>query len=132
MADLRENEGSSWSQPDDQADLRQTFAKILREGPEVGIHTLMWADSQSSAARILDRRMLGDCARRIVGPMSEQDSLALIDEPKAGRLDKPHRLIRFDDDRPGDLEMFRPYVPSKPDWFVTAAGLVAARTGRTT
>jgi thiol-disulfide isomerase/thioredoxin len=127
MADLRQDEGSSWSQPDGQADLRQTFAKILREGPEVGVHTLIWADSQSSVARVLDRRMLGDCARRVVGPMSEQDSLALIDEPKAGRLDKPHRLIRFDEDRPGDLEVFRPYVSSAPDWFVTAARRIAAR-----
>jgi hypothetical protein len=59
--------------------------------------------------------------------MSEQDSLALIDEPKAGRLDKPHRLIRFDEDRPGDLEVFRPYVSSAPDWFVTAARRITAR-----
>lgn len=128
MADLRQEEGSSWSQPDGQADLRLTFAKVLREGPEVGIHTLIWADSQSSAARVLDRRMLADCARRVVGPMSEQDSIALIDEPKAGRLDKPHRLIRFDEDRPGDLEVFRPYVPGTPDWFVTAAQQIAARS----
>jgi len=128
MADLREDGGSSWSQPDGQADLRPTFARILREGPEVGIHTLIWADSQSSAARVLDRRMLTDCARRVVGPMSEQDSIALIDEPKAGRLDKPHRSIRFDEDRPGDLEVFRPYVPGTPDWFVTAAQRIAERS----
>lgn len=128
MHDLREGEGSSWSGTDTQPELRQTFAKILREGPEVGIHTLIWTDSQSSAARVFDRRMLGDCSRRVVGPMSEQDSLALIDEPAAGRLDKPHRLIRFDEDRPGELEVFRPYVAAKSDWFIAAARQITARS----
>jgi DNA segregation ATPase FtsK/SpoIIIE, S-DNA-T family len=127
MHDLREEEGASWGEPSDARELRRIFAKLLREGPEVGIHTLIWTDSQASAARVLDRRMLNDIGRRIVGAMSEQDSLALIDEPVAGRLDKPHRLVRFDEDRPGELQIFRPYAVSDGDWFVSRAKELAAR-----
>jgi hypothetical protein len=127
MRDLREDDGSGPLEPGGQLDLRRALATILREGPEVGIHSLIWADSQSAASRVLDRRMLGDCGRRIVGPMSEQDSLALIDEPTAGRLDKPHRLVRFDEDRPGDVEIFRPYGVSATGWTVAAARQLADR-----
>jgi S-DNA-T family DNA segregation ATPase FtsK/SpoIIIE len=121
MRDLREDDGYSQPEQDGLFDVRRAFAKILREGPEVGIHCLIWGDSQSAVSRVLDRRMLGDCGRRIVGPMSEQDSMVLIDEPTAGRLDKPHRLIRFDEDRPGDLEIFRPYGVPTAGWVATEA-----------
>ncbi|HSW29029.1 MAG TPA: FtsK/SpoIIIE domain-containing protein [Longimicrobiales bacterium] len=127
MHDLREDDGIGWCGEDTRPDVRRTFAKILREGPELGIHSLVWADSQSSAARVFDRQMLGDFGRRIVGSMSEQDSLALIDEPLAGHLAKPHRLIRFDEDRPGDLETFRPYAASEPNWLIDAAQRLALR-----
>ena len=43
MRDLREDDGSGPFEQEGQFDLRRTFAKILREGPEVGIHCLMWA-----------------------------------------------------------------------------------------
>lgn len=129
MRDLREEEGSSWSRRDDEPDLHSMFADILREGPEVGIFTMAWADGQSSAARVLDRRMVSDMGRRIVGAMSEQDSLALIDSTLAARLDKPHRMVRFDEDRPGDIETFRPYAIEKNDWLMAAARRIAARTG---
>jgi hypothetical protein len=128
MRDLREDDVSdSLTKGVEQLDLRRTFATILREGPEVGIHSLIWVDSQSAASRVLDRRMIADCGRRIVGPMSEQDSLAIIDEPTAGRLDRPHRLVRFDDDRPGDLETFRPFVVSTAGWMNAAGQQLADR-----
>ena len=131
MRDLRDDEGSTFGRSDDEPDLRSMFADILREGPEVGIFTMAWADSQSSAARVLDRRMIGDMGRRIVGPMSEQDLLALIDSTLAARLDKPHRMVRFDEDRPGDVETFRPYAVENSEWLMAAARRIAARTGNT-
>ncbi|HTB02446.1 MAG TPA: FtsK/SpoIIIE domain-containing protein [Bradyrhizobium sp.] len=129
VRELREEETASWSEPDGSADLRRMFAKLLREGPEVGIHIVAWADSQSSAARVLDRRMADEFCRRIVGPMSEQDSVALIDGGQAARLDKPHRLISFDADRPGEIEVFRPYAVTSNDWFLASASRLSSRTG---
>lgn len=128
MHDLRESDGSSvWG---DQAppDLRAAFATMVREGPELGVHTIAWADSPLAASRVLDRRMLADFGRRIVGSMSEQDSLTLIDDPLAGRINRPHRLIRYDEDRPGDLETFRPYAVSGLKWLTEAAAHIATRS----
>ena len=36
------------------------FATILRDGPAVGIHTLVWCDSYSTLNRLLDRQGLRD------------------------------------------------------------------------
>lgn len=128
MQDLREDEGAAWSAGGETPNARNTFAKLLREGPEVGIHSVLWVDSYSSAARVLDRRMLGDCGRRILGAMSEQDSLALIDDPAAGHLNKPHRLVRFDEERPGEIETFRPYAVTDQSWFLDAARRLSQRS----
>jgi S-DNA-T family DNA segregation ATPase FtsK/SpoIIIE len=127
LRQLREEEITSWSEPDENRELRKMLAKLLREGPEVGIHVLAWADSQPSAARVLDRRMADDFGQRVVGPMSEQDSIALIENTLAAHLDKPHRLICFDADRPGEIEVFRPYATTTNDWFLSSATGLSSR-----
>ena len=121
LRELREEDIGNWQEPDQNAELRKIFAKLLREGPEVGIHVVAWADSQPSAARVLDRRMAEEFGHRILGPMSEQDSIALIGVSLASRLDKPHRLICFDADKPGEIEVFRPYAVTNGDWFIASA-----------
>jgi hypothetical protein len=52
--------------------------------------------------------------------MSEEDSMHLIDSPAAARLDKPHRMVFYDDERPGMLEKFRPYVVRDLAWLQNA------------
>jgi uncharacterized protein YukE len=93
---------------------------ILRDGPEAGIHVLMWCDTVGNLQRYVDRRALREIGLRVAGPMSEEDSMHLIDSPAAARLDKPHRMVFYDDERPGMLEKFRPYVVRDLAWLQNA------------
>jgi len=89
--------------------LNEIFKAILKEGPEAGIHTLAWFDTYSNVQKVLSRRDLQEFSMRVVGIMSSEDSLSLIDESAASKINKPNRLIYFDDNRPGVLEKFRPF-----------------------
>jgi ABC-type multidrug transport system fused ATPase/permease subunit len=98
----------------------EQLAAILRDGPEAGIHVLMWCDTVGNLQRYVDRRALREIGLRVAGPMSEEDSMHLIDSPAAARLDKPHRMVFYDDERPGMLEKFRPYVVRDLAWLQNA------------
>src|SRR5262249_28086003 len=57
----------------------QRFADLLREGPPVGIHVLMWCDTLNNLQRALDRQALREVGLRVVMQMSVADSSTLID-----------------------------------------------------
>ena len=105
----------------------EQFAAILREGPEVGIHTLVWCDSYLNLARTLDARALREFAYRVVGSMSQDDSMRLLDDAAASRLDRPHQMIKYDDDRSGVLEKFRPYRIPPTSWLDQIAETLRGR-----
>jgi len=101
---------------------------ILREGPELGIHVLVWCDTYTNLKRIDIRGLLGEFSMRVAGPMNVGDSESYLDDLAASRIDKPHRAIFFDEERPGKLEKFRPYgIPSK-DWRQQVARKLYARS----
>jgi hypothetical protein len=123
--------------PDDSAPFRpgektlpDSFAQLLRDGPEAGIHVLAWADTVANARRTLDRSMR-EFGIRVAGAMSVEDSRAFLDEPHAGRLDKPHRVIIHDEDRPGICDKVRPYgVPGRL-WLEKLANALKSRRTNT-
>jgi len=107
--DLRQEEGlgsfAAFDAPP--ASPAQQFATILREGPDVGIHTLVWCDTMTNLNRTLDRRALREFGLRVAFQMSAEDSSALLDTPAAGKLG-PYRALFYSEDE-GRLEKFRPY-----------------------
>jgi hypothetical protein len=87
------------------------FATILREGPALGVHTLVWCDSLNNVTRCLDRQGMREFEMRVLFQMSATDSSVLIDSPQAAKLGL-HRALFHSEDQ-GRLEKFRPYgVPS--------------------
>jgi hypothetical protein len=100
----------------------EQLAAILRDGPEAGVHVLMWCDTVGNLQRYVDRRALREIGLRVAGPMSEEDSMHLLDSSVAARLDKPHRMVFYDDERPGMVEKFRPYVVRDLAWLQNAVG----------
>lgn len=91
------------------------FANILREGPLVGVHLLMWCDSYNNVIRALDRQGLRDVDYRVVFQMNATDSSNLIDTPVASRLGV-HRAILYNEGR-GTIEKFRPYGLPTDEWM---------------
>jgi hypothetical protein len=96
----------------------QQFATILRDGPEAGIHTLVWCDTVTNLNRGLDRRGLREFAMRVVFQMGAEDSANLIDSPAASKLGA-HRALFYSEDE-GRLEKFRPYAIPIKEWFIWA------------
>lgn len=92
----------------------QNFATILREGPAVGVHVLLWCDTLINLNRALDRTMLRECTQRVLFQMSATDSAHLIDSPLASRLGRHRALFHHEDaEQP---EKFRPYALPQLDW----------------
>lgn len=91
------------------------FAAILRDGPAVGVHALVWCDTFSNVNRWFDRQMLRDLNQRVLFQMSATDSSNLMDSPEASRLGL-HRAILYSEDQ-GRCEKFRPYGLPAEDWL---------------
>ncbi|MEX2186223.1 MAG: FtsK/SpoIIIE domain-containing protein [Pirellulales bacterium] len=93
----------------------KSFTHILREGPAVGVHSLIWCDTYNNVTRTLDRHALKDFEIRVLFAMTGVDSSNLIDSPAAGKLG-PHRALLYTEEQ-GRLEKFRPYGWPAADWL---------------
>jgi hypothetical protein len=111
--DLRREDdfGYSSGSDDQPPSLPKQFASILREGPALGIHSLIWCDTYSNVMRILDRHNMQDFEMRVLFQMNGNDSSSLMDSPEATKLGV-HRAFFYDEGQ-GLTEKFRPYgLPS--------------------
>jgi len=100
---------------------------ILREGPDIGIHTLIWCDTIANFERVLERRMLAEFDMRVALQMSLDDSNSLIDNALANKLE-PHRALFYDEERAGSLEKFRPYSLPKMNFIKEMGTQLGKRT----
>ena len=91
------------------------FGTILRDGPPLGVHTLVWCDSLNNLNRTFDRQALREFEMRVLFQMSANDSSTLIDSPVASKLG-PNRALFFSEEE-GRLEKFRPYGLPPDDWL---------------
>jgi hypothetical protein len=131
--DLRDEEDglSGYSKDGKEAalDPHALFLTLLREGPESGIHVIAWSDAYAGIARV-DRRILGEFSMRVAGAMSNEDSGRVIDDPLASKLEKPHRAVFYDEERPGQLEKFRPYGIPERKWIQSVGSRMHARASK--
>ncbi len=124
--DLRKSDDFAASVGDDAPpDLARQLATILREGPPVGIHALVWCDSFTSASRWLERQTLRDFDLRLLFQMSATDSSNLMDSPAASRLGG-HMALLYSEDL-GQAEKLRPYALPADGWLTWAAERLAER-----
>jgi pyruvate/2-oxoglutarate dehydrogenase complex dihydrolipoamide acyltransferase (E2) component len=112
---LREQEGggSRFIYRDDEPgkpDLRTCLVQVLKDGPEVGVHVLIWSDAYSNLTKVLDGSELDDLGLRIAGPLAAQESTKLFDDHIASTIEKPNRMVAYDEERVGTLQMITPYA----------------------
>jgi len=118
--DLRASDQSYFSPTGAEPSMAELFAALLRDGPEAGVHVLAWCDTVGNARRALDRA-LGEFGMRIAGSMSADDSSTFLDCADAARLDKPHRSLFCDEEKPGVTHKLRPYSLPELQWLRTLA-----------
>ena len=93
------------------------LATILREGPGVGVHGLVWADTLANVERCMDRQTLKEFDYRVLFQMSAADSSHLIDSTGANSLGF-HRALLYSEEQ-GGIEKFRPYAEVTDAWLDT-------------
>jgi len=122
----REEETFRFSASDDEPPSpSKQFGQILRDGPALGIHTLVWCDTCNTLGRWLDRQAIHDLEKRVAFQMSASDSSTLVDSADAGRLGA-HRAILYDEGL-GQMEKFRPYAPPTAAWLAAVSQRLASR-----
>jgi DNA segregation ATPase FtsK/SpoIIIE-like protein len=105
----------------------ERFAALLRDGPAVGIHVVVWCDSVTNLNRTFDRPQLREFAQRVLFQMSATDSSTLMDSPAASKLGRTRALYLTEEtERP---EKFRPYGVPTPEWLDAACEKLRARVG---
>ena len=119
--DLRQDE-SGYFDDDQPPSPAQQFTFILREGPDLGIHTLIWCDTYANLTRTLDYRSLREFEMRVAMQMSTEDSANLIDSPAAGTMGL-YRAYFYSEDE-ARLEKFRPYGLPSSDWIQRVSSLL--------
>lgn len=118
--DLRQSEDDfSFSSSSKPPSVDKRFREILKEGPTVGVHVLLWCESYNTLTRSVDRLALREVEFRVAMQMSAGDSTSLIDAPVAALLGE-HRALLYRDDL-GTQTKFRPYGPPTPEWLAWAA-----------
>ncbi len=110
--DLRRAENEySFSASDEPPSPAKLFAYVLREGPVLGVHTIVWCDTLNNLNRTFDRQTLREFDMRVLFQMSQSDSSNLIDTPAASKLG-PNLALYYNEEE-GRAEKFRPYsLPS--------------------
>ncbi len=93
----------------------QQFTHLLKEGPPVGIFTMLWCDTLVNLNRCIDRPTMREFDQRIIMQMSAADSSTLMDNPVAAKLG-PQRAIYYTEDL-GKIEKFRPYALPALEWI---------------
>ena len=125
--ELRKNEGDFGFSfgGDKKASPADNFLTILKDGPAVGVHMVIWCDSLTNLQRTFDRNAIKEFELRVLFQMSGNDSSQLVDTPVAAKLG-PQRAL-FIHEETGTLEKFRPYAFPSPEWLETVTARMRAR-----
>jgi hypothetical protein len=100
---------------DSPANAAKGWADLLRDGPALGMHSIVWCDTYNNVTRWLDRSSMREMEMRVAFQMSATDSSNLLDSPSAGRLGVNRGLLYMEEH--GTLEKFRPYAPPSEEWL---------------
>lgn len=93
---------------------------ILNHGPEAGVFTLCWGDTLKNAEMVIGRK-LHEFGFRVALQMPLNESNEFIDSSIAAKLGK-FKAILYEEDRPGQLEKFRPYAMPDQEWLKQTGG----------
>lgn len=100
---------------DEEEKVDKQFTQILREGPNFGVHSLIWSDTYNNVNRWFDRQMMKNMEMRVLFQMGANDSSNLMDSPAASKLGV-HRAYYYSEEH-GDQEKFRPYGVPTDEWI---------------
>jgi len=106
------------------ADLVEHLERLMRDGPEVGVHVWLWSDSVGGASRRLTPRMMRETAWRVAGKMSADDSLTFLGTGQAADL-RDSQLVLVNEDRDVATRVTA-YEPPPQSWVAEVSAAIRA------
>ncbi|MET8652655.1 FtsK/SpoIIIE domain-containing protein [Nocardia aurea] len=108
--------------PDDYGDdtLSARLSRILRDGPEVGVHVLAWFERGVGVDRRLKSQARNEFAHRLAGRLSRDDSMTIVSSETAADL-KAGQAVLADLDRATEVRVRKFAVP-EPEKLVEFVG----------
>lgn len=114
--DLRRDETAYYRSSDAPLSASEALVTVLKDGPEVGVHLIGWAESMVALQPYVDHRLLVEFGARVGMLMTDTESTTLFNSVAAAGL-RHRQALYYDDDRGGSLEKFRPYAPPTRLWM---------------
>jgi len=105
----------------------ERFANVIRDGPEQGVHVLVWCDTLNNINRAISRKTLREFDLRVLFQMSAADSSELIDSAAAGNLGLHNAILASMSG--GTQEKFRPYTIPEPGYMEEIGRAMAKKFG---
>jgi hypothetical protein len=116
LRDLRRREDDfGFSKREEDATPPDQLDMILRDGPPLGVHLIVWCDTVNNLNRHFTHQQLREFEMRVLFQMSPNDSGALLDSPAASKLGRNRAL--FASEEQNRLEKFRPYGIPAAEWL---------------
>ena len=89
--------------------------KIVKEGPDFGIHSIVWSDTWGNFKRRMDSNMLKEFEMRVAMTMNEEDSNWIIGSPLCQKLRDNHAYLYSDET--GEFTKFSPFSIPSEHWI---------------
>jgi hypothetical protein len=126
LRDLRRREDDfGFSKRDEDATPPDHLDLILRDGPPLGVHLIIWCDTMNNLNRYSTHQQLREFEMRVLFQMSPNDSGALLDSPAASKLGRNRAL--FASEEQNRLEKFRPYGMPGQEWLEQVGRILGER-----
>lgn len=110
----------AYSLDDDEEPLAAALERVLRDGPEVGVHSVVVAESASSMQRRLGHAALDHFGLRVAGQLrSDSERQAILEDFRGINL-RGSQMVLFDR-RSERRTKFQPYGPITSDWMDVAS-----------
>ena len=91
------------------------LGELIRRGPAVGIHVIIWSDTFNNAMRWLSNSLLREFDSRIAFRLNQTDSSSLMDTPAASSLTQGRAILYRD--QTGTADRFRPFNWPSQAWL---------------
>ena len=122
----RQEDDFSFSMNEGPATPDKSFSRILKDGPAVGIHTILWIDTFNNYNRFVERSVQREFENKVLFQMSQMDSTQLIETQAAGRLGEKRAIMHREES--GQIEKFRPWGLMSKEWLVEQGERLADRS----
>ena len=107
---------------DSDSDLPDLLSQIMRDGPEVGVHTFLWFETVAAISRRLPSSGVREASWRLAGKMSADDSSSFIGADGASSL-REQQLLAVNEDR-GVLQRCTAIAEPKREWTQDLVGQI--------